>query len=87
MEGLAEGGGGAEVAGGREGGRGGAGEVKGGWGTVWGRGGGGRVAALGLGMVDLFGPWASLGSRFSLGPSVVVFPKPGRLGGGTVSLV
>lgn len=50
-------------------------------------GGGGRVAALGLGMVDLFGPWASLGSRFSLGPSVVVFPKPGRLGGGTVSLV
>lgn len=40
MEGLAEGGGGAEVAGGREGGRGGAGEVKGGWGTVWGRGGG-----------------------------------------------
>lgn len=86
MEGLAEGGGGAEVAGGREAGRGGAGEVKGGWGTVWGRG-GGRVAALGLGMVDLFGPWASLGSRFSLGPSVVVFPKPGRLGGGTVSLV
>lgn len=47
MEGLAEGGGGAEVAGGREGGRGGAGEVKGGWGTVWGRGGGGEGCGAG----------------------------------------